>query len=65
MKPNYTFFGLMSIKWPSFFCRLQWPCFPEKTDLLVEAAKFYNITLIDLAKNTNRVYSHARRIEGF
>jgi len=39
--------------------------FPEETDFLVEATKFYNITLIDLAKNTNRVYSHARRIEGF
>ena len=35
------------------------------TSKAVEAAKFYNITLIDMAKNSNRVYSHARRIEGF
>jgi molybdopterin-guanine dinucleotide biosynthesis protein A len=31
----------------------------------VEAARLYNISLVDLAKNTNRIYSHARRIEGF
>ena len=35
------------------------------TSKAVEAAKFYNITLIDMAKNTNRIYTHARRIEGF
>jgi len=35
------------------------------TSKAVEAAKFYNITLIDLAKSSNRIYSHARRIEGF
>ncbi|MCP4664747.1 MAG: hypothetical protein GY849_00135 [Deltaproteobacteria bacterium] len=35
------------------------------TSKAVEAAKFYNITLLDLAKNNNRIYSHARRIEGF
>ncbi|MEE9418932.1 MAG: formate dehydrogenase accessory sulfurtransferase FdhD [Desulfatiglandaceae bacterium] len=35
------------------------------TSRAVEAAKFYNITLIDLAKDTNRIYSHARRIVGF
>ncbi len=35
------------------------------TSRAVEAAKFYNITLIDLARDTNRIYSHARRIEGF
>ena len=35
------------------------------TSKAVEAAKFYNITLIDLAKRSNRIYSHARRIEGF
>ena len=49
----------------SFFYLFGKRIFPEKTDLLVEAAKFYNIALIDLAKITNRVYSHARRIEGF
>jgi FdhD protein len=31
----------------------------------VEAAKFYNITLMDLAAGSNRVYTHARRIIGF
>ena len=31
----------------------------------VEAAKVYNITLIDMARGTNRIYSHVRRIEGF
>ncbi|MFH1350618.1 MAG: formate dehydrogenase accessory sulfurtransferase FdhD [Pseudomonadota bacterium] len=35
------------------------------TSKAVEAAKFYNITLIDMAKGSNRIYSHARRIEGF
>ena len=35
------------------------------TSRAVEAAKFYNITLIDLARSTNRIYSHVRRIEGF
>jgi formate dehydrogenase accessory protein FdhD len=31
----------------------------------VEAAKVYNITLLDMARGTNRIYSHVRRIEGF
>ncbi len=31
----------------------------------VEAAKFYNLTLIDLARETNRVYCHARRLEEY
>lgn len=35
------------------------------TSRAVEAAKFFNITLIDMAKDSNRIYSHARRIEGF
>jgi len=35
------------------------------TSRAVEAAKFYNITLIDMARNSNHIYSHARRIEGF
>ena len=35
------------------------------TSRAVEAAKFYNITLVDIAKESNRIYSHARRIEGF
>lgn len=35
------------------------------TSLAVEAAKFYNLTLVDLAKDRNRIYSHARRIEEF
>ena len=35
------------------------------TSRAVEAAKFYNITLLDMAKNSNRIYSHLRRIETF
>ena len=35
------------------------------TSRAVEAAKFYNVTLIDLAKGSNRIYSHVRRVEGF
>lgn len=35
------------------------------TSKAVEAAKFYNITLIDMAKKSNRIYSHVRRINGF
>ncbi|MBW1798853.1 MAG: formate dehydrogenase accessory sulfurtransferase FdhD, partial [Deltaproteobacteria bacterium] len=35
------------------------------TSKAVEAAKFYNITLMDMAAGSNRVYSHARRIIGF
>jgi FdhD protein len=33
------------------------------TSRAVEAAKFYNITLVDLAKDSNRIYSHVRRID--
>ena len=35
------------------------------TTRAVEAAKFYNLTLIDLAKDTNRIYSHARRLREY
>ncbi len=35
------------------------------TSKAVEAAKVYNVTLVDLAKGTNRIHSHVRRIEGF
>ncbi|HDZ23225.1 MAG TPA: formate dehydrogenase accessory sulfurtransferase FdhD [Desulfobacteraceae bacterium] len=35
------------------------------TSKAVEAAKVYNVTLVDLAKGSNRIHSHARRIEGF
>ena len=35
------------------------------TSRAVEAARFYNITLIDMAKNTNRIYTHVRRIKEF
>ena len=35
------------------------------TSRAVEAAKFYNITLIDMAKGSNRIYTHVRRIEGY
>ena len=33
------------------------------TSRAVEAAKFYNITLLDMAKGSNRVYTHVRRVE--
>jgi FdhD protein len=35
------------------------------TSKAVEAAKFYNVTLIDMAQKGNRIYSHVRRINGF
>jgi FdhD protein len=35
------------------------------TSRAVEAAKFYNVTLTDMAKGTNRIYTHVRRIEEF
>jgi FdhD protein len=35
------------------------------TSRAVEASKFYNITLVDLAKGSNRIYSHVRRIQEF
>ena len=35
------------------------------TSRAVEAARFYNITLVDFAKGSHRIYTHARRIEGF
>ena len=35
------------------------------TSKAVEAAKVYNVTLVDLAKGSNRIHSNARRIEGF
>lgn len=35
------------------------------TSRALEAAKFYNITLLDMAKESNRIYSHVRRIQGF
>ncbi|MBC8419285.1 MAG: formate dehydrogenase accessory sulfurtransferase FdhD [Pseudomonadota bacterium] len=47
--------------------RIGFPVFvamSRPTSRAVEAAKFYNITLVDLAKDTNRIYSHVRRIEG-
>jgi len=33
------------------------------TSRAVEAARFYNITLMDMAKGSHRIYTHARRIE--
>lgn len=33
------------------------------TSRAVEAARFYNITLVDMAKGSHRIYSHARRLE--
>ena len=48
--------------------RIGFPVFvamSRPTSRAVEAANFYNITLIDMAQNSNRIYSHVRRIEGF
>lgn len=48
--------------------RIEFPVFvamSRPTSSAVEAAKFYNITLIDMAQDSNRIYSHARRIAGF
>lgn len=48
--------------------RIGFPVFvamSRPTSRAVEAAKFYNITLIDLARDSNRIYSHARRIQEF
>jgi FdhD protein len=48
--------------------RIGFPLFvamSRPTSRAVEAAKFYNITLTDLARGTNRIYSHARRIAEF
>ncbi|HDZ90804.1 MAG: formate dehydrogenase accessory sulfurtransferase FdhD [Deltaproteobacteria bacterium] len=35
------------------------------TSRAVEAARFYNITLMDMARKTNRIYTHVRRIKGY
>lgn len=35
------------------------------TSRAVEAARHYNITLIDMARSSNRIYTHARRISEF
>lgn len=48
--------------------RIGFPLFvamSRPTSRAVEAAKFYNITLIDMARRSNHIYSHVRRIEGF
>ena len=48
--------------------RAGFPVFVAKsrpTSKAVEAAKFYNVTLIDLARDSNRIYSHVRRLKGF
>jgi len=35
------------------------------TSKAVEAAKFFNITLVDMARGSNLIHTHVRRIEGF
>ena len=35
------------------------------TSKAVEAAKFFNITLVDFARDTHRIYTHVRRIKGY
>jgi FdhD protein len=48
--------------------RIGFPLFvamSRPTSRAVEASKFYNITLIDMARSSNHIYSHVRRIEGF
>jgi len=60
--------GRASLEMILKIARIGFPIFvvmSRPTSRAVEAAKFYNITLVDLAKDTNRIYSHARRIEGF
>jgi FdhD protein len=60
--------GRASLEMILKIARIGFPLFvvmSRPTSRAVEAAKFYNITLIDLARDTNRIYSHARRIEGF
>jgi FdhD protein len=60
--------GRASLEMILKIARIGFPVFvamSRPTSRAVEAAKFYNISLVDLAKNTNRIYSHARRIEGF
>ncbi|MBW1783903.1 MAG: formate dehydrogenase accessory sulfurtransferase FdhD [Deltaproteobacteria bacterium] len=60
--------GRASLEMILKMARIGFPVFvamSRPTSRAVEAAKFYNVTLIDLAKNTNRIYSHVRRIEGF
>jgi len=60
--------GRASLEMILKMARIGFPVFvvmSRPTSRAVEAAKFYNITLIDLARDTNRIYSHARRIEGF
>ena len=60
--------GRASLEMILKIARIGFPIFvvmSRPTSRAVEAAKFYNITLIDLARDTNRIYSHARRIDGF
>lgn len=60
--------GRASLEMILKIARIGFPVFvvmSRPTSRAVEAAKFYNITLVDLARDTNRIYSHARRIEGF
>jgi FdhD protein len=60
--------GRASLEMILKMARIGFPVFlvmSRPTSRAVEAAKFYNITLIDLARDTNRIYSHARRIQGF
>jgi len=35
------------------------------TSKAVQAARHYNVTLVDMAKDSNRIYSHGRRIQGY
>ena len=48
--------------------RIGFPVFvamSRPTSRAVEAAKFYNITLIDMARGSSHIYTHVRRIQGF
>jgi len=60
--------GRASLEMILKIARIGFPVFvvmSRPTSRAVEAAKFYNVTLIDMARDTNRIYSHARRIEEF
>ena len=60
--------GLASLEMILKVARAGYPLFiamSRPTSRAVEAARFYNITLVDMAKKTNRIYTHARRIKEF
>ena len=58
--------GRASLKMTLKAARAGFPVFvalSRPTQMAVEAAIFYNITLINTARNSNRIYSHVQRID--